>query len=195
MTWVMPVTMEGRWLRLEPLQESHAEALAAVTPPETFRYFTVHPSGSGAEAMRAMIRGFAGDSTRLHWAMVLRESGAVVGSTAYLDIRPAHRGLEVGFTWITPEHRGTRVNPESKRLMLGHAFETLGAERVQLKCDARNARSRAAILKLGATFEGVLRRHIIMPDGYVRDTAMYSVVRGEWEGVRAGLRQRLGLDG
>ena len=111
--------------------------------------------------------------------------------TTYLDIRAPHDGLEIGWTWYAEEHRGTRVNPECKLLMLTHAFEMLKCVRVQLKCDERNMQSQRAIEKLGAKREGVLRRHGILPDGFVRNTVMYSIIDSEWPTVRSGLKARL----
>ncbi len=109
-----------------------------------------------------------------------------------MDVRPAHRGLEIGYTWIARAYQGTRVNPECKYLLLRHAFEKLGAIRVQLKTDGRNLQSQHAIEKLGAVKEGVLRKHLILPDGYVRDTVMYSITDSEWPHVKSRLEARLG---
>jgi RimJ/RimL family protein N-acetyltransferase len=115
----------------------------------------------------------------------------MVGSTSYMDIDPPNRCVEIGATWYAPSHRGTRINPECKLLLLGHAFETLSCVRVTLKCDSRNLHSQAAIAKLGATREGVLRKHRIQPDGYVRDTVYFSVIAEEWPQVRQSLLDRL----
>jgi RimJ/RimL family protein N-acetyltransferase len=124
--------------------------------------------------------------------MILRESEQPIGLSCYLDIRPFDRGLEIGSTWIARAHQGTAVNPESKYLLLRHAFETLGAIRVQLKTDLRNLRSQTAIAKLGALREGVLRNHMVMADGYYRNSVMFSVIDAEWPAVKAGLVARLG---
>lgn len=136
------------------------------------------------------------DPAIMPFAVRLRASGEVVGSTTYCSIRAQHRGVEIGWTWYAPAHRGTSLNPACKRLLLGHAFETglfagQPAMRVELKTDARNHRSRAAILKLGATFEGTLRHHVMMPDGFRRSSALYSILESEWTGVRARLDARL----
>ncbi len=112
--------------------------------------------------------------------------------TSYLDIRPQDRALEIGFTWVAKPYQATAVNPECKYLLLRHAFEEQGAVRVQLKTDLRNLQSQAAIAKLGAVREGVLRKHMVMPDGHVRDTVMYSVTNDEWPAVRRRLEERLG---
>jgi RimJ/RimL family protein N-acetyltransferase len=123
------------------------------------------------------------------FAIVLRASGRAVGSTRYIDIRRAHRGLEIGWTWIGREWQRTAVNSECKRLLLEHAFEVLGALRVQLKTDARNTRSQRAIERLGAKREGVLRAHMVLADGFVRDSVMYSVIAAEWPSVKQGLER------
>lgn len=122
----------------------------------------------------------------------VRAGGRVVGMSAYLNVRQEHAGAEIGFTWYEASVRGTSVNPACKLLLLSHAF-ACGAQRMELKTDALNARSRAALLKLGATFEGIHRRHMLMPDGRWRDTAWYSVLAEEWPQVEAGLKARLNL--
>jgi RimJ/RimL family protein N-acetyltransferase len=127
------------------------------------------------------------------------ESGAIFGSSSFMDIQPRHRTCEVGCTWFAERCRGTHVNPECKLLMLTHVFDALfgqqgpnsGCIRVTLKCDVRNARSRREIEKLGAQPEGVLRNHRVLSNGQPRDTASYSVLPDEWPGVRAGLETRL----
>ncbi|HYG64117.1 MAG TPA: GNAT family protein, partial [Thermoanaerobaculia bacterium] len=127
----------------------------------------------------------------LDFVLRLRETGEPVGCSAYLEIRPAHRGLEIGRTWIARRWQGTRVNPESKYVLLRHAFEALGAVRVQFKTDFNNLHSQRAIEKLGARREGVLRRYQMRANGSFRDTVMYSITDGEWPEVRAGLEARL----
>lgn len=120
-----------------------------------------------------------------------REQGQIVGSTRLFDFRPNDRGLEIGYTWYGPSARGTVVNPEAKLLLLTHCFESLGCNRVQLKTDERNERSRNAMLKMGAKFEGILRRYQTREDGFCRNTAMFSVIRDEWSEVKSGLEARL----
>ncbi|HEX5632975.1 MAG TPA: GNAT family protein, partial [Gemmatimonadales bacterium] len=120
-----------------------------------------------------------------------QEGGAVVGSTSYLDVVPRHRRVEIGSTWYRPDQWGTAVNPECKLMLLGHAFEVLGVNRVALVTDALNHRSQAAIAKLGAVREGVLRAHMVAQEGRVRDTVVFSIVRAEWPAVRDGLLARL----
>jgi len=180
---------------LEPLAAGHAGGLAAIAraDPGTFAYYTslFAPDGVDEAAFARYIERRRTMPATLPFAVIERATGACVGSTSYLDIRPADLGLEIGATFYHPAHRGTRVNPESKLLLLAHAFDTLGCERVQLKCDARNARSRAAILKLGAQFEGILRHVSALGGGAYRDTAYFSILREEWAGVREGLRARM----
>jgi RimJ/RimL family protein N-acetyltransferase len=186
---IRQVPLEGFGLRLEPAEDAHAVDLAQHAQPELFRYsVTAIPHGYDAE-------GLAGQLSALRAAggypYALVVDGQAVGISCYLDVRPAHRGLEIGFTWIGKAFQGTHVNPAAKRLLLGHAFEDLGMERVQLKCDGRNVQSQRAIEKLGAIREGVLRRHMTLPDGFMRDTVMYSILADEWPAVRDRLERRL----
>lgn len=191
--WVKPVTLRGYGVTLRPLTQADLPELFAVTPPDTFRWYSVPPPVTSVEAFAAHMLGLINDPARLPFAVVLDDGsgGRLVGSTSFMDIRPEHRGLEVGFTWYTPACRGSRVNPACKRLLLEHAIETLKAVRVQIKTDVRNKHSQAAIEKLGATYEGVLRASFIQPDGHIRDTVYYSVLPSEWPRVKAGLDARL----
>ena len=125
------------------------------------------------------------------FAVVRRSDNAVIGSTRYLNITPADRRLEIGSTWYVVGAWGTAVNPECKLLLLSHAFETLGANRVELRTDRLNERSQAAILKLGAIREGVLRRHMKVHGGRMRDTVVFAIISPEWPRVKARLRARL----
>lgn len=179
-------------VRLAPLSADHAAGLArAAESHETFRYFSRGPETIDEAGMRAFIEYLLGPAATVAFCVLDPGTGEPIGVTTYLDIRPAHRGLEIGWTWYGPRARGTRVNPACKYLLLRHAFEGLGAIRVCLKTDERNARSRAAILKLGARFEGVLRENVIMRDGFHRSTAMYSILAAEWPGAKRGLEARL----
>ena len=145
----------------------------------------------------------AGFARRLPWMLAENAVGrlvtfavrrlcdeTIVGSTSYLNIAPADARLEIGFTWYAAGARGGAVNPEAKYLLLAHAFAA-GFNRVEFKTDARNARSRAALLKLGATEEGTLRRHMWMPQGYFRDSVYFSILAGEWPAIRDRLEARL----
>ena len=137
-------------------------------------------------ALRAQESG-----AELPFATILRETGEQVGATRYLNISRRDRGLEIGWTWLAPKAWGTGINVETKLLLLTYAFDTLGAMRVELKTDARNERSRAAILALGAEFEGIFRKHMRMPDGRIRDSAWYAMTDDDWPDVRARLTARL----
>jgi N-acetyltransferase len=187
------IRLEGHGVRLDPLTPADDPELFAATPPDTFRYFPWQPREWTLDAFGEFMDGARSDQTRR--AFVVRAGGAVVGCSSYLDIRPRHLGVEVGATWYAASARGTFVNPACKLLLLGHAFDVMGCERVQLKCDARNERSARGIAGIGATFEGSLRRHMVMPDGHLRDTAMFSIIRPEWPAVRARLLARLGAAG
>jgi ribosomal-protein-alanine N-acetyltransferase len=185
-----PITLAGRFATLVPLDEKHAEAIAACSPPELFTYHFPPPEFTAA-GFTALIRWLNNTPGYLPFAICENATGEIVGVTSYLDIRPEHRGLEVGFTWVAKSRQGTKINPECKYLLFQHAFEDQQALRVQLKTDLRNTQSQRAIEKLGAVREGVLRKHIVRPDGYVRDTVMYSVTCDEWPGVRERLERRL----
>jgi RimJ/RimL family protein N-acetyltransferase len=190
-----PIVLEGGIVRLEPLAIKHADALfAASQDQEIWRWMPIPMFGSVAEAkqwiddaLRAQVNGEV-----VVFATVRKSDGVVVGSTRYLDIRGPHRSLEIGFTWLAREAQRTAVNTDAKFLMLRHAFEQLGAIRVQLKTDARNEKSRNAIARLGAVFEGILRNYQTRAhDGYVRDTAMFSITDAEWPAVKARLVEKL----
>ncbi len=189
---VEPVELIGRTVRLSPLGVGDAAGLLRAAEPELFKFAVVEPPTWDVEGFRRYIQWALDMPDRRPFAVRMRESDEVVGTTSYLDIRPAHRGLEMGYTWIARAHQGTRVNPETKYLMLRHAFETLGAVRVQLKTDARNLHSQRAMEKLGCHREGVLRHHMILPDGFIRDSVMYSITNDEWPAVKSQLERRLG---
>lgn len=188
---IQPVTLAGRVARLEPLSVSHAAALAEAATPELFTYH-FPPRELTSDGFREAIEDFLKRPAFCPFAIVAVEHGRAIGMTSYLDIRPQDRGLEIGFTWVARPYQGTLVNPECKYLLFRHAFEEQGAIRVQLKTDLRNLQSQAAIAKLGAVREGVLRKHMIRPDGYQRDTVMYSVTIDEWPAVKKRLEARLG---
>jgi RimJ/RimL family protein N-acetyltransferase len=190
--WIGATILDGPNVRLEPLALDHAEELmAAAVSPETFRYFSRSPSPWSVDGFRAFFQMLMDEPATVPFCIVERASGVRIGVTTYLDIRPDHRGCEIGWTWLMPSHRGTRTNPEMKRLMLAHAFDDRGAIRVQLKTDLRNLHSQHAIEKLGARKDGVLRENMIMMDGYHRSTVMYSILAAEWPAVRDRLDARL----
>jgi N-acetyltransferase len=189
---VQPVTLWGTTVWLEPLTREHTPALHRHAEPEVFHWMLDWPEDAGYAAFEAWERRGEGIPASLRFAIRRTDTGEPVGSTAYLDIRTDHACLEVGRTWIGRAHQGTAVNPESKYLLLRHAFETLGAARVQLKTDLRNLHSQRAIAKLGAQREGVLRNYQRRADGTVRDTVMYAITDADWPAVKAGLEARLG---
>jgi N-acetyltransferase len=185
------VTLTGRHVRLEPIEERHREDLlaAAAEDPETFRY-TLSELWRGGVAWPA----FLADALRpefVTWATVLVSTGRAIGSSRFGDISPADGRLEIGWTWIAPSHQGTAANTEAKLLQLTYAFEELGATRVALKTDARNERSQRAIERIGGVREGVLRHHMRLPDGHLRDTVYYSILAEEWPEARRRLRERV----
>lgn len=185
------VTLTGRFVRLEPIEERHREDLlaAAAEDPVTFRYMAADLS-AGAEVWPA----YLADALRtdfIGWATVDAATGRAIGATRFGDIEPEHGRVEIGWTWIAPSHQRSATNTEAKLLQLGYAFDELGATRVALKTDGRNLRSQAAIERLGAQREGTLRRHTRMPDGFIRDTVYFSILAEEWPAVKAGLEERL----
>jgi RimJ/RimL family protein N-acetyltransferase len=188
------VTLTGARVRLEPLELRHAADLAAAgADPEVWRWMPVAPPASEAD-MRAVIdllleRREAG--AQLPFAQVELASGRAVGSTSYLDIAPADGRVEIGWTWLGRPWWRTPLNTEAKLLLLGHAFDTLHLNRVALKTDIRNERSQAAIERIGGVREGVLRAHMIRPDGSLRDTVYFSILASEWPAVRERLNRRL----
>lgn len=185
---VPPVVLEGRAARLEPLRLDHVPALAALCEPEVFTHFSrvLRTEEDVADYVSAALRAAAAGTER-PFAIIERASGEVVGTTRYMEISREHRTLEIGSTWLGRRAWRTRVNTECKALLLTHAFEALGVMRVQLKTDRRNARSRAAIERLGASFEGILRHHMLVRGGVVRDSAYYAFIDTEWSGVKARL--------
>ena len=191
---VRPVTLEHEIVRLEPLHPVHAPQLfhAGHTHPD-LQFQPAPPFERTVDAVRwvtaALDEQLTG--TRFPFAIIRPTDDIVLGSTSLFDIRPAERALEIGYTWLTPSVHRTAINSAAKLLLLTHCFETLGAERVQLKTDARNFKSQRAIERLGAKREGLLRRHLRLPDGFVRDTVFYSILSDEWPTIRERLTERL----
>lgn len=186
--------LEGRHVRLEPLSQNHIDGLFAIGHrQDDWAYLPTGAFTSRADAEQWVQQGLALARKELHFPYVLvePETGALMGSTRYLNVRPRDHGLEIGYTWLGHDYQRTAVNTEAKYLLLRHAFEVLGAFRVELKTDARNQRSQKAIERLGAQKEGVLRRHMVVQDGYVRDSVMYSITDLEWPDVRDRLLKKL----
>lgn len=187
------VLLETPGLRLEPLSASHAEGLAvAVQEGELWKLeFTSVPAPADVAAFidTALAQQQRGES--LPFAIVRKQDNAVIGCTRYMNIQLPHKRLEIGHTFIASSWQRTAVNTEMKREMLRHAFEDLGMNRVEFLTDFRNTRSRAAIERLGAQQEGILRSHMVMRDGHVRDTVIFSITRSEWPAVKQGLSRKL----
>jgi N-acetyltransferase len=191
---VKPIVLEGKYVRLEPMTEEHVPGLAEVGAGQTFWDFMLYGNIKTVEDMHNWVLDIlsrAKKGTDLPFVVIHLASGRIAGATRYLNIVPKDRGLEIGGTWYGLEFQRTPVNTECKYLLLRHAFETLGCIRVQLKTDLRNARSQKAIERLGAVKEGVLRNHMILPDGRYRDSVFYSILDTEWPAVKKRLEQML----
>jgi RimJ/RimL family protein N-acetyltransferase len=192
--WNIPVTLTGHFVRLEPLSEAHVPALAAVGCDDRIwqlmRYGSIRNEDDMLGWVRHLLEAQSGGAD-LPFAVIHLASGRVAGATRYMEMRPEHRGLEIGGTWYGLEFQRTAVNTECKYLLLRHAFETLGTIRVQFKADVRNERSWRAIERIGAKREGILRNHIILSDGTSRDSVYYSIIDREWPGVKERLEGML----
>jgi RimJ/RimL family protein N-acetyltransferase len=190
--WTVPV-LEGRLVRLEPLRPDHEEELwLASRDPRTWRWLSVVQPQTREEwsAFVAQARDSADAGAEL--PLVTRLAGGeVVGSTRFLALRPEHGSAEIGWTWLHPRAWGTGANVEAKLLQLRHAFDVWGCRRVEFKTDASNERSRGALEALGATFEGIHRKHMLVRGDENRDSAWFSVTDDDWPGVRAQLEARL----
>lgn len=190
----VPVTLVGRHVRLEPLAPHHAaELFEAGRDRSIWDHMTIPPFESLADAERFIESAVEEQRLGRHvpFATIDAARGRVVGSTRYLDLQRPHRGLEIGFTWMSPEAQRTGINTEAKLLLLRHAFEELGAIRVCLKTDSRNERSQKAIERIGGRREGTLRSHMVLYSGYVRDTVYFSILEREWPEVREKLERLL----
>jgi N-acetyltransferase len=193
MLHIEPVTLSTDRLTLRPLTLADIPALgrAAIDGELWEKRTTTVPRPEGFEAYVQKALELQAAGLALPFATVVNEGDQVVGSTRYMNIDAANHRVEIGTTWIAKTWQRTFVNTHAKLLMLRHAFEVLGCNAVEIRTHSRNDQSRAAIERLGAKLDGILRQHMIMPDGHIRDTAVYSIVREEWPTVRAGLEQRL----
>jgi N-acetyltransferase len=190
---IEPVTLEGRWVRLEPLRIEHVDALwRAGADPDLWSVTSARIRS--VDDMRAYVESALADPGSLPFCTVDRDSGQVVGTTRFANIVPEHKRVEIGWTFIEKSHQRTPLNTEAKYLMFRYAFETWGFNRVELKTSAVNYQSRTAILRVGAMQEGILRRHMINPDGSTRDTVYYSVIAEEWPQVKSRLERMLERD-
>ncbi|MFN8547145.1 MAG: GNAT family protein [Candidatus Eisenbacteria bacterium] len=188
-----PVVLEGARVRLEPLTLDHVAPLAELALDPLLWEWTVSNVTTVEELRAYVVEAIRqwNEGSALPFATIDRASGRVVGSTRFGNYEATHKRIEIGWTTVARDWQRTATNTEAKLLMLGHAFDTLRLARVELKTDALNARSRAAIARLGAREEGTLRRHVITDTGRVRDTVYYSILDDEWPAVRAALEARL----
>jgi RimJ/RimL family protein N-acetyltransferase len=187
------VTLEGRFVRLEPLAPTHAGPLSAVgLDPDLWKWTTI--SLRTPEEVQAYVQSAIDDRAAgraLPFATIERATGAAIGCTRFMNISLSDKRVEIGSTWVAGPWQRTPVNTEAKLLMLRHAFDTLGCIRVELKTDCLNERSRNAIKRIGGVEEGILRQHMITASGRLRDTVYYSILDREWPAVRARLETRL----
>ncbi len=193
--WATPVTLTGKYVRLEPLTEAHIPGLTEIGVGQNFWHFMLYGEMNTETDMRNWVLDIMScgqKGTDLPFAVIDLASGRVAGATRYMNMMPKDRGLEIGGTWYGVDFQRTAVNTESKYLLMTHAFEILHAIRVQLKTDSRNERSQKAIERIGAKKEGVLRNHMILPDGYFRHSVFYSVLDTEWPDVKKNLEAMLG---
>ncbi len=188
-----PVTLHGRTIRLEPLALRHLDGLCAVGLEPSLWALT-QSRISSREEMRAYVEEALAEQRAgiaLPFATIEQATGTVVGSTRFGSVSHEHRRIEIGWTWIAPAWQRTGANTEAKYLMLRHAFETMGARRVELKTSALNSRSRDAMRRIGAIEEGTLRQHMIRPDGGSRDSVFFSILDSEWPVVKMRLEAML----
>ena len=187
-----PITLEGDFVRLEPLRHNHSKEILNAAQALSWDWF-LYPLHTKEDVDRRIAEGLEAEKRdeAYAFAVILKESNRAVGSTSYFGIVARHKRVEIGSTWYTTDVQGTTVNPECKYLLLKHAFEDWGARRVQFTTDINNAHSQRAILKLGAKFEGTLRNHAIRADGSTRDSLVYSILPDEWPAIREGLLARI----
>jgi RimJ/RimL family protein N-acetyltransferase len=184
---IAPVVLEGRTVRLEPLSAEHAQGLYNRGRAQSDWAYMPRGCFIDLADTRHWIEEALTTPGHLPFAIVDRGRDKVVGSTRYLTIRPEHRSLEIGWTWLGQEWQRTGINTEAKLLLLKHAFEQLGCVRVEFKTDARNERSQTALLRIGATREGVMRNHMIVQNNYRRDSVYFSIIDSEWPKVKKRL--------
>ena len=186
-----PITLQNSFVRLEPLSPDHADDLAAATRGLEHAWYTSVPSPDGVEGDIAQRLAWHEEGSMNPWAVRRLDTGRVVGMTTFCNIDQPNRHVEIGHTWIGVEAQRTAVNTASKLLLLGHAFERCDAIAVEFRTHWHNSQSRAAIARLGAKQDGVLRNHRIGPEGTLRDTVVFSILPHEWPAARLGLESRL----
>lgn len=187
---IAPITLFGRIVRLEPLSEEHIPDLAIAGGDEQIWQYMLYGNITSEANMQAWVKDILtrhDKGTDLPFAVIHQETNRGIGATRFLDIRPEHRGVEIGGTWYGVDYQRTAVNTECKYLMMMHAFETWNCIRVQFKTDSRNTRSQRALKRIGAKYEGILRKHLITPSGYIRDSIYYSVTNSEWPEIKTNL--------
>jgi RimJ/RimL family protein N-acetyltransferase len=191
--WVRPVRLEGRIVRLEPLSLGHLDDLARVAfEGDLWRWTVVQPvDAAGLRAWIESALAGAEAGAEQPFATVDQASGRAIGSTRFMSIVPEHRRLEIGWTWVALDHQRTGANREAKLLQMTHAFEVLGANRVEFKTDSLNTKANPGLLGIGATYEGTFRNHMIMPGGRLRHSTYYSVIKEDWPDVKARLQAKL----
>lgn len=192
--WIERVTLQGKYVRLEPISEAHIDGLAEIGIGHDFWKFMLYGEMKTKENFRFFVKDLlerekAG--TDLPFVAIHLASGRIAGATRYLNIMPKDRGLEVGGTWYGVDFQRTPVNTECKYLLFSHAFETLKCIRLQLKTDSLNVRSQTAIERIGAKKEGMLRNHMITPEGRYRHSVFYSILDTEWEDVKKRLEEMM----
>lgn len=192
---IEPVTLTGRHVRLEPLQRTHAAALLPTIDEEVWQWLPndMPRSVADVEVMLDDLLRLQAQGVDLPFVIIDVATDAVIGSTRLLDLSVKYRHAEIGGTWLARTHWRSAANTEAKFLLLSHAFETWGCIRVQLKTDLRNERSQAAIARLGAVREGVLRKAVIVKGDYHRSSVYFSVIDDEWPDVKRNLEEKLGL--
>ncbi|WP_409174151.1 GNAT family N-acetyltransferase [Brevibacillus fortis] len=190
MLTIEPVILEGKLVRLEPLRMAHVDGIwEAGAYEEIWPHMSV-TIRTREDAQAFILQALKNEQaqTELPFAIIRQEDEQIIGSTRFLGIAKKDRGLEIGFTWLTPSVWKTGVNTECKWLLLHHCFEQLGCIRVQLKTDSRNLNSQRAIARIGGIREGVLRNHMVMPDGYIRDSVYFSILDREWPEAKQKLQ-------
>jgi RimJ/RimL family protein N-acetyltransferase len=191
--WVEPVTLEGSIVRLEPMSLAHLDGLAEVAFDEAiWRWTLARPTD--VEGLRAWMEtaiAHLDEGSEMPFATIDRATDQPIGSSRFMSIVPEHRRLEIGWTWVAPAWHRRGANQEAKYLQLRHAFEDLGANRVEFKTDSLNEKANPALLAIGATFEGTFRNHMIMPGGRLRHSNYYSVTVEEWPDRKARLETKL----